>query len=193
MKKIIFLVALITLCGRVNAQGPRDPSGVKPVIKSYPYGGVFMVKDATFKPDPSLKYKVVVDLTVGPRNATDSMNIYEMNWGFGEVARKINLHAANGIPLANLEVVVAVHNNALNSMLSNEAYKKKYGVPNPSVELIEELKKAGVKIIVCGQSMYHRKVTPSDLIPGTEYGLTAQTIISSHHARGFLIQAMKPE
>ena len=193
MKYYRFLPFLILMSSNLYGQTDKDTVGTYPVIKSYLWGNVFAVPERTFKPDPTLKYKIVIDLTVGPKNEKDTAGFKEVNWGFGEVGRKLNLHVADGIPEKNVDIVVAVHGFAIFSMMNNEAYKKKYGVDNPSLTIIDELKKAGIKLIACGQAMHFMKVAPAELITGSAIGLTAQTVLTAHQAMGYSLQMIRPE
>lgn len=191
--KALCLIIIVFVSTSLHAQIQKDTVGTFPLIKSYKWANVMNVPDRSFKPDPSLKYKIVIDLTVGPKNEKDSTNYKEMNWGFGEVGRRLNLHLADGIPAKNIDIVVAVHGFALFSMLNNESYKKKYGVDNPSLTLIDELKKAGIKFVICGQAMNFMNVQSKDLISGSTVGLTAQTVLTSHQMKGYLLQEISPE
>ena len=193
MKTPPFIVLFALVSVNLFSQATKDTVGTFPVIKSYKWANVFQVPGAAFKPDPSLKYKIVIDLTTGPKNEKDTANFKEINWGFGEVGRKLNLHIADGIPRKNIDIVVAVHGFALFSMMNNEAYKKKYGVDNPTLTLIDELKKAGITIVVCGQAMNFMSVAPTDLIAGSTVGLTAQTVLTSYQAKGYSLDIISPE
>lgn len=188
-----FLTLSLFIISVLSFAQTKDTVGTLPVVKLYKWANVMAVPDRTFKPDPALKYNIVIDLTAGPKNEKDSANFKEMNWGFGEVGRRLNLHVADGVPRKNIDIVVAVHGLALFSMLNNAAYKKKYGVDNPSLALIDELKKAGIKFIVCGQAMNFMNVTPKDLIPESTIGLTAQTVLTSYQAKGYILQTIEPE
>jgi len=193
MKWFSLPVFVFLITTALHAQTKKDTVKTFPVIQSYRYGGVFAVPGRTFTPDPGLKYKIVIDLTVGPKNVEDSAGFRDVNWGFGEVGRRLNLHVADHIPQKNIDIVVAVHGSALFSMLNNEAYRKKYGIANPSITLIEELKKAGIKIVVCGQAMHFMNVSPEQLLPGSTIGLTAQTVLTSFQAMGYSLQEISPE
>jgi predicted peroxiredoxin len=62
--------------------------------------------------------------------------------------------------------------------LSNEKYKRKYGIDNPNIPLIKELQTYGVKMIVCGQAMTFYRLEMEELVPGIKKALTAQTVLS---------------
>jgi intracellular sulfur oxidation DsrE/DsrF family protein len=82
--------------------------------------------------------------------------------------------------------VVVVHAEGLYSLLSNEKYKKKYGVDNPNIPLIKELQNYGVKMIVCGQAMTFWRLEMQDLVPGIKQALTAQTVLSSYQLKNYV-------
>jgi predicted peroxiredoxin len=65
--------------------------------------------------------------------------------------------------------------------------KKKYKTDNPNVKLIEEMKKLGVKFIVCGQSMVFTDTKKDDLLPDIKISVTAQTALSSYQLKGYVL------
>ena len=74
------LISLFTIVsGLCYAQGRTNP-----LIKTA--GGIFEVPDAVEKPDPSIQYKIVIELF------TASDNPKEINQALNTVARLVNLH-----------------------------------------------------------------------------------------------------
>jgi intracellular sulfur oxidation DsrE/DsrF family protein len=133
---------------------------------------------------------LLIELTGFALKGQDSAAKTEVNIGLSEVARQINLHEANGIPRNNISVVVITHASALYCFLTNEKYKKKYGVDNPNIPLIKELQNYGVKMMVCGQAMTFFNLELEDLVPGIKQVLTAQTMISSYQLKGYVYYDM---
>jgi intracellular sulfur oxidation DsrE/DsrF family protein len=154
-----------------------------PLIKSSKYSGVIPVSNVTEKPDPSLQYKLLFEDVLGIK---DSAAAKEISEGLSEVARIINLHIASGIPKNKLNAVLVVHGPALYALYNNEAYNKKYGVNNPNIELINELKNNGVKLIACGQAMNFFEVQQSEMVSGINISLTAQTVLSNYQLKGYV-------
>ena len=68
MKKISLLLLAVAVVCFVNAQ-----TKVNPVIRSY--GTVFQLPDADHKPDPTIKYKIIVELNENG-SKPDSLNEY---------------------------------------------------------------------------------------------------------------------
>ena len=157
-----------------------------PAIKSVKWAGVVPVHGIDEIPDPTMQYKLLFELTGFAYKGQDLTAKKEFNEGLGSVARELNLHEANNIPRKNIDAVVVVHAGALYSLLTNEKYKKKYGLDNPNIPLIKELQDYGVKIIACGQAMTFLGLEMGDLVPGIKQALNAQTVISSYQLKNYV-------
>jgi intracellular sulfur oxidation DsrE/DsrF family protein len=158
-----------------------------PAIKGNTWGGVVPVDEIDEIPDPKLQYNFVMELTsFGMPKEPDSVTSKEINIALRSVARTINLHVGAGIPKEKINVVLAVHGSALNVFLTNEKYKKKYGVDNPNLPLLKELQDFGVRIALCGQAMYYQKNPIENFIQGVKVALTAQTVISSYQLKKYV-------
>jgi intracellular sulfur oxidation DsrE/DsrF family protein len=152
---------------------------VNPLIKSF--GTVSTVPNASFTPDPSLDYKIIVDVMSGGEDKS------EVFFSLNNVARLLNLHAMAGVPKERLHVVVAIHNAAVWSVLSDAPYKERFGVTNPHTLLFNELIENGVKVVVCGQSLIKQKITHDQLIDGIEVATSALTTLTEYQLRGYAL------
>jgi intracellular sulfur oxidation DsrE/DsrF family protein len=152
-----------------------------PAIKAVGWAGVVPVEHVDEIPDPGMHYNMLFEIAW-----FDTAAKKEIHGGLGNVARELNLHEANGIPRKNIGAVVVVHADGLYSLLTNEKYKKKYGVDNPNISLIKELQSYGVKMIVCGQAMTYFRLEMQDLVPGLKQALTAQTVLSSYRLKNYV-------
>ncbi len=158
-----------------------------PAIKSNAWGGVVPVQGIDEIPDPKQQYKFLMELTsFGMPKERDSVTSKDINLALRDVSRTINLHVGAGIPKEKINVVLAVHGTALNAFLTNEKYKKKYGIDNPNIPLLKELQDFGVKITLCGQAMHYQGLTRENFIPGVKVALTSQTVISSYQLKGYV-------
>jgi intracellular sulfur oxidation DsrE/DsrF family protein len=143
------------------------------------YGGIFAIENAAEIPDPSMEYKIVVEV------ATGSEKPEELNFALNNVARLMNLHAQAGIPKKNIEVVVAVHGEAAYAVMSNEAYRKKYNADNPNLGLLKELKRSGAELYICGQSLFARKIDRATLAPEMNVALSMLTTVTTYQLKGY--------
>lgn len=170
-----FLSVLLCLFIPLSAQENR----VSPVVPSF--GAIFPLEAATVKPDPTLKYKIVVDVYSGAGEPT------ELAFGLNNVARMLNLHAVGGVPADSMEVVIAIHGDATFASLNNESFKEKYGVDNPNIPLVKELKAAGVKLVVCGQSLTGREIPLTAIHPEIEIATSMLTTVSMYQLKGYAV------
>jgi intracellular sulfur oxidation DsrE/DsrF family protein len=156
-----------------------------PAIKGYNWAGVAPVQNVTEPADQKIKYKLLMELTAFAAKGQEATAKNEINGGIGEVARKVNLHVAAGVPQKNIDMVVIVHAGALFAFLNNEKYKRKYGIDNPNITMIKDLQNFGAKIIVCGQAMTFLRLEMEDLVPGIKEALSAQTVLSTYELKGY--------
>lgn len=57
---------------------------------------------------------------------------------------------------------------------------------NPSIKLIDDLKKIGATFIVCGQAMEFLEVKKEEFLPEIKISLTAQTVLTHYQLKGYV-------
>lgn len=142
------LLALVLLpFAALAATTPSQPNGfwVTPTIHGA--GRIHPMSQAAYQPDRQATYKVVFSLSKAGDKPT------EVSPSLDHVARAVNLYANAGVPLSHLKFVAVAAGAATPIMLNDEQYRKKYGVANPNLALIAQLRKAGVDIAVCAQAV----------------------------------------
>ncbi|HTH55340.1 MAG TPA: DsrE family protein [Cyclobacteriaceae bacterium] len=152
---------------------------INPVIKTY--GTIFDIPFAEEKPDPNLDYKIIVEIE------RESERPDSVSWALNNVARLINLHVMAGVKLDQLHVVIAIHSGAIYTVMNNETYRNKYKVDNPNLGLFEELDKAGVRIVACGQSIMFRKVDRFKMAPQVKVASSMITTLTSYQMKGYAV------
>lgn len=172
MKKISLLLFLISTFCFVNAQ-----TKVNPIIKSY--GTVFQLPNSDHKPDPTLKYKIIVELTENG-SKPDSLNEY-----IEALATLVNLHAAEGVSKENIKMVVILRKMATYAVFDNGLYKEKFKCDNPNLQLLKELMDSGVEFYVCGQTMQKRNIDTKKLVAGTKVASSGLTAITTYQLQGY--------
>ena len=150
-----------------------------PIVKDY--GGIYEIPDATERPDPTLTYKLLVDLSTA---AEDNKQI--SRW-VDNVARLMNLHGLAGVPKGALKVKVVVHGGAIFTLLNNAQYQERFQTDNPNLKVYEALLEAGADIMVCGQSLIARKMVTKDLWPGVRVAHSALTTITTYVPQGYVL------
>ncbi len=167
MKKIYYLPLLYAFLFAPALKAQEKKTG--PVIEEY--GKVWAIENPDFKVDISKEYKAVFDIMNSPKSHG------LVNTSIETAARFLNMHAQSGVPVGQLKVALVVHNAASKDVITNEAYKKRYGTNNPNQKLIKALLDAGGQVIFCGQSSLSRDFPREDLIEGVQLSLSAMTAI----------------
>ncbi|MEO9887940.1 MAG: DsrE family protein [Balneola sp.] len=167
------VTTFIVLVCTVNAFAQK---GANPIIKNY--GTIYEIEGA-IDTDSKIEYKIVVDLKTLQRDKES------INPGLNNVARMLNLHGLGGVKAENLNVAVAIHGGATDVILNNEAYQKKYELDNPNLQLIDELKEAGVELYVCGQSLLARNYEHDEVNSQIKIGLSMLTVVTTYMHKGY--------
>jgi intracellular sulfur oxidation DsrE/DsrF family protein len=172
--KFTFPVFFFLLSVQSQAQTPQFP-----IVKGF--GGIYEIADATERPDPSLEYRIIVDLATA---AEDNKQI--SRW-VDNVARLINLHGLAGVPKEKIKVKVVIHGGAIFTLLQDKNYQERFETENPNLKVFESLKEAGVDIYVCGQSLIARNLKTADLWPGVAIAHSALTTITTYVPQGYVL------
>ncbi|MES2293857.1 MAG: DsrE family protein [Pseudomonadota bacterium] len=114
-----------------------------------PITGVPSAKDfpgANEMPDPSLDYKIAFDM-----NTMESPD--QVNSGLKMIGALINTYESHGVSPSHMHLQAVFHGPTIVLVTDDATYKGRTGVEhNPNVDLLNQLRKAGLKTVVCGQS-----------------------------------------
>jgi intracellular sulfur oxidation DsrE/DsrF family protein len=151
---------------------------VTPAVQGF--GGVHPLPHAMVQPHAKHRYKAIFDVTSGAKDPSG------INPGLKHVARAVNAFASAGVPLSHLHFVAIVHGpKATAAVLSDAGYKKLFNMDNPNTKLLSELKKAGVKVYVCGQAMFDLKYPLSDVSKNVHVALSALSTVVIYGDMGY--------
>lgn len=174
MKQVLLLLILIFTTQVIFAQKRHSPAVPG-------HGGIFKIENPDEAPNPAIKYKIVIDVTMGSEDNSS------VNPALHNIARMLNLHVVAGVPKENMDVVAVIHSKTTSSLLKNKAYKKLFQVDNPNNELIDALSEAGVKLYVCGQSLIARGYDRKDINESIGISVSALTILTEYQLNGYAL------
>ncbi len=145
------------------------------------YGKIHFVNSPDYNPanTPGLSNKIVFQIN---RSEGD---ILKPNLGLERVARVTNLYYAAGVPLNQLNFVVSINSDAVPAALNNDQFRKTYGTDNPNLKLIDELKKAGVKVTICDQSVAFHQYERDWIDTRITHTLSSGTTVASLQNEGY--------
>jgi len=181
MKKLLLILTYTLLPALGFAQLPAHLEGKMeyPVFDFHPWVGVVKTKAKALNNDKDLEYKIAIDITDALSDSSQVMS------SLREVARTFNLHVANGTPKRKLKMAVVIHGGAINGITNDQAYQKKYRIPNPNLEVIRQMKKEGIEFYVCAQVLAFRRVPEEDITKDVELALSAKTALVTLDQMGY--------
>ncbi|QDT47243.1 DsrE/DsrF-like family protein [Symmachiella dynata] len=154
---------------------PAEPQYINPAIKDY--GKVVQLPGAAHQPRDGSQ--IVVDITKGS-------DPDKLNSAIEKVCRFVNIYAGAGKDSAKVDIAVVLHGDATLTVLRNDAYSTRFSSKaNPNLECLSELKKAGVKVYVCGQSLTGKGAKPSEVAEQADVAVSALTALVNLQADGY--------
>jgi intracellular sulfur oxidation DsrE/DsrF family protein len=150
-----------------------------PVIKDY--GRAWPLPRAAVQPQKGRTYKVIFNLSTAAPNPNEVLP------GLANAARLLNVFAADGAPPKNLKVVAIFHGSAGYAAMSNEVYRAKFDVDNPNLKIIQELKAAGVQMLLCGQTFHELNFNERDLLPYVKLATSAAIVLVMYQNDGYAL------
>ena len=167
------IAGLLILPGTVRAQSGAD------VIRQQ--GASPLASRITFPASKDLVYRIAWGVNVGPSQSDSVVP------GFRLPANFLYIGDANGVPRANVHLAVVIWGSATHSLLKNDAYRAAKGTDNASIPLLQALHEAGVQIILCGEALINRKLSPDDVLPFVKIAPTATMALATLHAQGYAV------
>ncbi len=167
-----------------SAAGSAEESGFwqMPVVHSA--GKMHPLPKAAYQPLKSAQYKVVFMMTKGPKTPS------EVNPALERVARTVNLYSSAGVPLDHLHFVAIAAGAATPIALNNNAYHQKFGVDNPNLVVVNELRSLGVDVAVCGQAMAEHQFAYDLIDPSVTLALSTLTTVTSLETEGYVLMPL---
>jgi intracellular sulfur oxidation DsrE/DsrF family protein len=165
--------------GVSHAQGSAGPAAdfwQTPTVAGF--GKMHPLPDAGDQPQRAATYKIVFSLTKGDKPD-------KVNPSLDQVARAVNLYAWAGVPPDHRKFVAVLHGDATAAALDNAHYRQQFGVDNPDLQIIRELRAAGVEIVVCGQAVAEHHFQYEWIASNVTLVLSAMTTITILENQGY--------
>ncbi len=173
--KAYFIFLFLGVLFNITALGQEKKAG--PIIEDY--GKVWEVASQDYQVQPNAEFKVVFDIMNSPNDLS------QLNTSIETAARFLNMHGQNGVSSEQMKVALVVHNKASKDIITNEAYRKRYGVDNPNARMVSQLMEAGAEFIFCGQSSKSRDLPKEDTLDGVQLSLSAMTALVQLQNEGY--------
>jgi ubiquinone/menaquinone biosynthesis C-methylase UbiE/intracellular sulfur oxidation DsrE/DsrF family protein len=151
-----------------------------PDLKTSLIPGIGGVTELTGAPEgPRVGARVVFDVTAASKST-------EINAGLERAARVLNLYGAAGLKATDVRIAVILHGDAAATALTHGAYSKQLQTEkNPNIDLIADLRAAGVDVMICGQTLARKKIPQSDIAEGVVVATSAMTALMNRQSDGY--------
>jgi intracellular sulfur oxidation DsrE/DsrF family protein len=180
----LVLSACVLLMAFAVQRPQADPRLVYPRI--HDAGGVLPVGAYALMPSATAEHRLYVDIdSTGPSHGPINVRLHT-------AAKLLNLYALAGVPDDKVHMVLLFYGNGVDLALSDAAYARKFGHPNPNAGVLAQLRQAHVRMVVCAQALGHQHFDPADLGPGMTLALSALTTREELQAAGYKAVPKEP-
>ena len=173
MRAIAILIVISTVPA-VVAQWSAPKAPVVPDADGY-----VIILQAAVPPDKAHVYKAIFDATRVANKPTELLPALNM------AGSELNAFAVAGVPLQNAKFAIVFHGPAINGILDDAHYREKFGVSNPNLKVLSQLKKSGAEIFVCGQNLAADKIDPKTLSPDVQIASDALIVLMTYQNNGY--------
>jgi intracellular sulfur oxidation DsrE/DsrF family protein len=137
------------------------------------------IPDAVLAPTKNSSYHAILDVTRAAQKPTDLLPALNM------AGSELNALATANVPLANAKFAVVFHGPAVDGILNEPHYEARFGMSNPNLKAIAEVKKSGPEFFVCGQYLAAEKIAPPSLTPDVTLAADALLVLIHYQNQGY--------
>ena len=141
--------------------------------------GCVTIPKAAVPPDKGRVYKAIFDATRAADKPAGLLPALNM------AGSELNAFGVAGVPLQNAKFAIVFHGPAINGILDEVHYREKFGVSNPNLKVLSQLKKSGAEIFVCGQNLAVDKIDPKTLSTDVEFASDALIVLMTYQNNGY--------
>jgi intracellular sulfur oxidation DsrE/DsrF family protein len=170
-------LALATLASQPSSQ--RWPAPQAPAVPAA--DGYVAIPGAAVPPDRAHRYLAIFDATRRAEKPTELIPAVNM------AGSELNAFGVAGVAASHVKFALVFHGSALDGILDEAHYRAKFGVSNPNLPALEQFRKAGVELFVCGQNLAFEHIDPATLAPSVTVASDALIVLMTYQNRGYAL------
>jgi intracellular sulfur oxidation DsrE/DsrF family protein len=143
--------------------------------------GYVAIPNVAVPPEKDHIYRVVFDASVFASEPTRLLP------ALNNAGAELNALSVSGVPHKNAKFAIVFRGSAIGGLLDDAHYRAKYGVSNPNLNVLAELKKAGVELFVCGQYLAFEKIDPKTISPEVVLASDALIVLIKYQNSGYAL------
>jgi intracellular sulfur oxidation DsrE/DsrF family protein len=177
---LVLAAGTVTMLAAQTNKADQPASGwTYPVIKDY--GRAWPLPQAAVQPQKERTHKVLFDLSKPAPNPNEILP------GLAHASRMLNVFASLGVPPKYLKVVAVFHGPVGYAAMNNDVYRAKFNQENPNIKAIQELKAAGVELLLCGQTLHELNFNEKDMLPDVKLATSAMVVLVTYQNDGYAL------
>jgi intracellular sulfur oxidation DsrE/DsrF family protein len=158
------------------AQWPAPKAPVIPDADGY-----VVIPNVAVPPERDHQYKAIFDATRFAGQPTELLP------AINNAGSELNALGVAGVPKDNAKFAIVFHGAAIDGILDDAHYRAKFGVQNPNLKVLSQLKLAGVELYVCGQNLAFAKIDPKSLAPEISVASDALIVLMKYQNSGYAL------
>jgi intracellular sulfur oxidation DsrE/DsrF family protein len=173
---LVFAGISMLLARSASAQWPEPKAPAIPEADGY-----VVIPKAAVPPDPKRMYRAIYNATFGadqPAHLLPALNM---------AGSELNAFAVAGVPSRNVKFLVVFHGDAINGILDDAHYKAKFGVANPNLNVLSEMRKQGLQLFVCGQNLVFAQIDPATISTDVKVASDALIVLMAYENDGYAL------
>jgi intracellular sulfur oxidation DsrE/DsrF family protein len=178
MKYVFFTVLITSIFSATTFCQQTNSSTAIPGTDGFTF-----IPAAKMQPDKNRIYKAIYDATKAAQQSSQIVPALNM------AGSELNALKVCHVPLNHAKFVVVFHGEAVNGILDNAHYKEKYGIDNPNLQVLSDLKKAGVQLFVCGQYLLAENIDFKIVSPDVTVASDALIVLMSFQNDGYALMS----
>ena len=179
MRNLAMALAAVSILTGSAVRAADSPAATPaPIPGSLPFKPI---PGAVAAPDRSRVYKVIFNVTQAPAKPEQPVD------GIVFAATDLSALRGQGVPAGNTKFALIFHGPAVDGLLDNASYRRRFGVDNPNLETLSGLKHAGVEILVCGQFLGAMGIDPATLSPDVSIAAEAFLTLITYQNNGYAV------
>lgn len=181
VKPWVILVLCCTSMSALEVHAADWPAPSAPVIAEA--DGYVTIPNAFMRPSKSRVFRAVFDATRAAEKPTQILPALNM------AGSELNALGVERVPLTNAKFVVVFHGDGLDGILDDDHYRAKFGVSNPNLIVLSKMRRAGVKLFVCGQNLAFAGVAPSAISADVTVASDALLVLMAYQNDGYALMS----
>jgi len=179
MTRATLVLALALALGASAARAAGWPAPKAPAVPGA--SGYVEIPGAAVAPTHKHVYRAIFDASRAAEKPADVIPALD------RAGEELNALTVAGVHARNAKLAIVFHAAAIGALLDDAHYQARFGMANPNLPLLQDLRRHGVELFVCGQDLAAGHVEPSALSPLARVASDALVVLTTYQNQGYAL------